>query len=104
MNSATKAVHCAFFNIEYHEAEKSSNNTGELTAIGVTLVRVGLQAPSTINTYKICTDSTYALDALTSRILLQVESGSHRLVFGPSSRGSLPGAPPALWESQGAWH
>ena len=45
-------------------AATSSNNTGELTAIGEAITWISLQLPSTTSSYKICSDSTYALDAI----------------------------------------
>jgi len=49
---------------EYHGAAASSNNTDELTAIGKALTWLNLQPPSTTSRYEICSDSSYALDAL----------------------------------------
>ena len=57
-------VHCDPLDSEYHGATHSSNNTGELTAIGEALTWIQLQSPSTSLSYEICSDSTYALDAI----------------------------------------
>jgi len=57
-------VHCDTMDTEYHGAAASSNNTDELTAIGKALTWLNLQPPSTTSRYEICSDSSYALDAL----------------------------------------
>ena len=47
-----------------HGAATSSNNTGELTAIGEAITWISLQLPSTTSGYENRSDSTYALDAI----------------------------------------
>jgi len=53
-------VHCDIVD----RAAKSSNNTAELTAIGEAIIWINLQPPFTTSSNEICSDSTYALDAL----------------------------------------
>ena len=57
-------VPCDDENPEYHEAAKSSNKTGELTAIGEAITWIILPPPSTTSSYEICSDSTHAFDAI----------------------------------------
>eukprot|EP01042_Synura_sphagnicola_P036328 gene36328-biopygen2342 len=57
-------VHCDIADPANHGAATSSNNTGELTAIGEAITWLSLQLPSTTSSYEICLDSTYALDAI----------------------------------------
>eukprot|EP01042_Synura_sphagnicola_P036470 gene36470-biopygen6547 len=57
-------VHCDITDPAYHGAATSSNNTGELTAIGEAITWISLQQPSPTSSHEICSDSTYALDAI----------------------------------------
>ena len=57
-------VICDIADPAYHGAASSSNNTGELTAIGEAITWVSHQLLSETSSYEICSDSTYALDAI----------------------------------------
>ena len=57
-------MNCDIADSAYHGAATSGNNTGELTAIGEALTWISLKLPTTTFSYEICSDSTYALDAI----------------------------------------
>ena len=57
-------VHCDIADPAYHGAATSSNNTEELTAIGEAITWISLQLPTTTSSCEICSDCTYALDAI----------------------------------------
>jgi len=57
-------VHCDLADPECHGAAKSSNNTGELTAVGKARTWISLATMYHISSNEVCSDSAYALDVI----------------------------------------